>query len=183
MYVNPKEASKHFNVTGNTLRTWSSQGKIEYITTVGGHRRYLVNKDTKQTKEIKIVYSRVSSRKQKEDLQRQTNYLKQKYPNHTSITDIGSGINFQRPGFKKILEGIFKGNIKEVVVAHKDRFTRFGYSLFEWIFEQHQSILICDQTEETEPKNELSEDLMSIITVFTARYYGRRKYKKRNTIL
>ena len=136
--------------------------------------------------QIKIIYSRVSSNKQKEDLQRQTEYLQTKYPEHQSITDIGSGINFNRKGLRQILEGVFKGNITEVVVAHKDRFTRFGYDLFEWIFEQHQAVLICDNKDNKdnkEPTNELTDDLMSIITVFTARYYGKRKYKKRTTIL
>ena len=182
-YVKPKDASKYYNVSENTLRSWSSQGKIKYITTQGGHRRYRINNTPKQPNQIKIIYSRVSSKKQKEDLQRQTKYLQTKYPEHQSITDIGSGINFNRKGLRQILEGVFKGNITEVVVAHKDRFTRFGYDLFEWIFEQHQAVLICDNEENKEPENELTEDLMSIITVFTARYYGRRKYKKRVPIL
>ena len=104
----------------------------------------------------------------------------------TSVVELTS----KEQDSKKILEGVFKGNITEVVVAHRDRFTRvgfaptrFGYSLFEWIFKQHQAILICDQKQGEEPTNELSEDLMSIITVFTARYYGKRKYKHRNTVL
>ena len=182
-YAKPKDASKYYNVSENTLRSWSSQGKIKYITTQGGHRRYCINNTQKQPNQIKIIYSRVSSKKQKEDLQRQTEYLQSKYPEHQSITDIGSGINFNRKGLRQILEGVFKGNITEVVVAHKDRFTRFGYDLFEWIFEQHQAVLICDNKDNKEPTNELTDDLMSIITVFTARYYGKRKYKKRTTIL
>ena len=189
-YVNPKVASKYFKVCENTLRTWSIEGKIKYTTTEGGHRRYLLSETPKQTNQIKVIYTRVSSKKQQEDLVRQTEYLKDKYKTHIVISDIGSGINFERTGFKKILDGVFKGNITEVVVAHRDRFTRvgfaptrFGYSLFEWIFKQHQAILICDQKQGEEPTNELSEDLMSIITVFTARYYGKRKYKHRNTVL
>ena len=173
-YVKPKDASKYYNVSENTLRSWSSQGV---------HRRYCIDNTPKQPNQIKIIYSRVSSNKQKEDLQRQTEYLQTKYPEHQSITDIGSGINFNRKGLRQILEGVFKGNITEVVVAHKDRFTRFGYDLFEWIFEQHQAVLICDNKDNKEPTKELTDDLMSIITVFTARYYGKRKYKKRTTIL
>jgi len=182
-YVNPKEASEYYKVSKNTLRTWSNKGKIKYTTTKGGHRRYLLENKQIPIKQIKVIYSRVSSKKQQGDLVRQTNYLKNKYPNHIVYSDIGSGINFERPKFKKVLEGVFKGCITEVVVAHKDRFTRFGYSLFEWIFKQHNAVLLCDQPKSTEIKNELSEDLMSIITVFTARYYGSRKYKKRNTVL
>ena len=84
-YVKPKDASKYYNVSENTLRSWSSQGKIKYITTQGGHRRYRIDNTQKQPNQIKIIYSRVSSNKQKKDLQRQTEYLQTKYPEHQSI--------------------------------------------------------------------------------------------------
>lgn len=186
MYVTPKEAVKYYSVTDNTLRIWANNRKIKYITTKGGHRRYLlepknkieiIKKNLEETQQNKVIYARVSSRKQENDLQRQKEYLKGKYPDHYIITDIGSGINFERPGFKRILEGVFKGNIKEVMVAHRDRFTRFGYNLFEWIFSLYGSKIICDNRQERNQQEELSEDLMAIITVFTARYHGRRKYK------
>ena len=76
MYVHPKKAIKHFNVTENTLRVWANKGKINYITTEGGHRRYLIENTKKQTNQpLKIIYSRVSSKKQQGDLDRQTQYL------------------------------------------------------------------------------------------------------------
>jgi predicted site-specific integrase-resolvase len=183
MYVTPKEASKHYGVSENALRMWANEERIKYIKTKGGHRRYLLQEpneiyqETKESGGKSIIYSRVSSRKQKDDLGRQTEYLSQKYPNYEIITDIGSGINFERKGFKRILEELFKGNIREVVVAHKDRFSRFGYNLFEWIFQQHGAKLVCDKETTTNQTEELSDDLMAIITVFTAKYYGRRKYK------
>jgi predicted site-specific integrase-resolvase len=186
MYVKPKEASKHFNVSENALRQWANEGKIKYNTTKGGHRRYFISEqnksnETTEFERIKIIYTRVSSGKQKADLERQSEYLRNKYPTHKLITDIGSGINFERTGFKRILEGVFKGTIQEVVVAHRDRFTRFGFSLFEWIFSQHNSTLLYDQEQQRTNEEELSDDLMAIITVFSARYHGKRKYK--NTIL
>lgn len=185
MYVKPKKASKYYNVSENALRAWANKGQIKFITTNGGHRRYLLEEEhiDKQPEPVKlnIIYTRVSSHKQKDDLTRQTEYLKQKYPDHKIISDTGSGINFKRTRFKKILEGVFKGTIKQVVVANKDRFTRFGYDLFEWIFKFHQSKLICDAQEtinkEHSTNKELTDDLMAIITVFTARYYGKRRYK------
>lgn len=127
--------------------------------------------------EKKIIYARVSSQKQKGDLSRQIEFLRTKYPDYQVISDIGSGINFERKGFKNILEGVFKGTISEVVVTNRDRFTRFGFELFEWIFQQHNSQLLADQTDNKNAQEELSEDLLSIITVFTARYYGKRRYK------
>ena len=180
MYVTPRKASSHFNVSEQALRSWANTGRIKYITTKGGHRRYLLQKpeQPKQPDELKIIYSRVSSKKQQADLKRQTEFLREKFPDHKIITDIGSGINFKRTGFKRILEGVFNGAIKEVVVAKRDRFTRFGYSLFEWIFEVHNAQLICLDRDEENPQFELTEDLMSIITVFSAKYYGRRSYKK-----
>jgi predicted site-specific integrase-resolvase len=187
MYVKPKQASKFYNVSENTLRTWSSEGRIKYSTTQGGHRRYFIEEKPEngivKPERTKIIYSRVSSGKQRDDLERQSDFLRQKYPEHKLITDIGSGINFQRPGFKKILENVFNGTIQEVVVAHKDRFTRFGYDLFEWIFKQHNSELICDSESKRDDQSELSEDLMSIVTVFTAKYYGTRKYKDKKQLL
>ena len=183
MYVTPKEASKYYSVSENALRWWANSGQIKYITTKGGHRRYFLGDAPEESKEeeskIKVIYARVSSAKQKSDLERQGEYLRTKYPEHTLITDTGSGINFERRGFKRILEGVFKGNITEVVVAHRDRFTRFGYNLFEWIFKQHGAELVCDEKEAPNEQEELTDDLMSIITVFSARHYGRRKYANR----
>lgn len=178
MYVTPKQASNHYNVSEQALRSWANSGKIKYITTKGGHRRYSLSQQLEHENRQKIIYARVSSRKQQGDLDRQIQFMQSKYPTHRIISDIGSGINFKRKGFKTILDGIFKGTIEEVVVAKRDRFTRFGYDLFEWIFKEHQSRLISDSIEgEEDASNELSEDLMAIITVFSSRYYGKRKYK------
>jgi len=178
-YVTPKEASKYFNVSDQALRSWANEGRIQCIKTEGGHRRYLLKTEERKPSEcVKIIYSRVSSKKQQADLERQTEFLRDRYPEYKVISDIGSGINFSRAGFKRILEGVFQGNIKEVVVAKRDRFTRFGYSLFEWIFEQHGAQLLCVQEEDETPTNDLAEDLMAIITVFSAKYYGKRKYRK-----
>jgi predicted site-specific integrase-resolvase len=176
MYVTPKEASKYYNVSEQALRSWAITGKIKYFTTKGGHRRYSTDEQVGNNEGEKVIYARVSSRKQQGDLDRQIKYLQSKYPTHRIVSDIGSGINFKRKGFKGILEGVFKGTIKEVVVAKRDRFTRFGFDLFEWIFEKHKALLIPDQPDGKPEESELSEDLMAIITVFTARYYGKRKY-------
>jgi len=177
MYVSPKEASKHYNVSEQALRSWAINGTIKYITTKGGHRRYSVSNAIEPECKQSIIYARVSSKKQQGDLDRQIEYMRSKYPEHRIITDIGSGINFKRKGFKTILDGLFKGTIKEVVVAKRDRFTRFGFDLFEWIFKEHKAQLFSDSNETEDSGRELSEDLMAIITVFSSRYYGKQKYK------
>ena len=172
----PRELSKLLNVSTECLRKWNTEGKLKSSTTEGGQRRYIYNKlEVDQRKSI--IYARVSSNKQKHDLQRQINYLHEKFPSHEIISDIGSGLNFKRKGFVKILELLLNGGIKEVVVAHKDRICRFGYDLVEQLFRKFRSILtILESDGIKEPVNEFAEDVLSIITVFTARYYGSRKY-------
>jgi predicted site-specific integrase-resolvase len=180
MYVTPKKASEHFNVTDQALRKWANEGVIKYYTTKGGHRRYFIgdpNSLPNEPERRKIIYARVSSRKQERDLSRQIESLQNRFPDYEVITDIGSGINFRRKGFRTILEGLFLGTVSEVVVAHKDRFSRFGFELFEWIFQEHKAQLLSIEEENKSHEEELSEDIMAIITVFTSRYYGSRKYK------
>lgn len=174
-YVSPKQASEIFNVSEQTLRRWEEEGQIEAQKTHGGHRRYKIIFPNKEG--TKFIYARVSSRKQSNDLERQVKFLKDKYKGYEVITDIGSGINFKRKGFKSILEQLFEKNVSEVVVAYSDRWSRFGFEFFQWMFYQHgaQLISISEKQNKSETE-ELSEDLMSIITVFTARYYGQRKY-------
>lgn len=175
-FVPSRKAQAFYKVKEQTLRDWASAGKINFITTAGGHRRYSIIEQQEHKKSI--IYARVSSKKQEDDLDRQVKYLQKRYPNHEVITDIGSGINYKRKGFRRILEQLFKRNIEEVVVSTGDRFSRFGRDLFEWIFEQFGAKLtIHNNKRYKSTQEELSEDLMEIITVFSARYYGRRKYK------
>lgn len=178
MYVSPREAAEHYKVTTNTIRTWADNGKIEFIKTSGGHRRYLIkDKIIQNTTRRQIIYCRVSSVKQKGDLERQVEFLRKKYPNHEVVKDIGSGINFKRTGFLQIMAGLFDGIIEEVIVAHSDRWSRIGFDLFEWIFSRFESRITSLDKGEQSPEEELSKDLMEIITVFSARYHGLRSYK------
>lgn len=183
--VSPKQACLFYNVSYPTLRRWEKQGKIICSKTSGGHRRYKITQQAKtkaQNNQKTVLYARVSSKKQEKDLQHQILFLQQQYPGARVIKDIASGLNSNRKGFKTILEQLFNRDIKEVVVTHRDRFTRFGFELFEWIFQLHGAQLtVLDQkkqtgtTEYTEP--EMVDDIMSIITHFSAKYYGSRKYK------
>ena len=179
-YISSKQAQKHFKVSEQTLRDWANNGKIEFIRTDGGHRRYKLKEINKN--KLKIVYARVSSKKQDVDLQRQIGKLREEYPDYKIITDIGSGINFKRKGFKKILQSLFKGCIEEVVVASGDRFSRIGFELFFWMFKEFGAKLtVLDKGICKSDSEELADDLMEIITVFTARYYCRRRYNNKKT--
>jgi len=179
MNILPKDLSKKLNVTTETLRLWESQGKLQAVRTKGGHRRYVYNQ-TNPTK-LNYCYARVSSKKQENDLNRQIEFLKSKYPDYELVSDIGSGINFKRKGLLKILEQTMSGNVKEIVVTYRDRLCRFGFELFQYIFQRFNTKLTVINDTTTNETDELTEDLMSIITVFTARYYGKRNYQLDNT--
>ena len=180
------EAAKHYGIAISTLRAWARNEQIPVQRVGNGHYRYVVQQnvpvviddDTDNALSGNIIYTRVSSRKQQDDLKRQSSWLQKRYPRYRLVTDIGSGINYARPGFKAILEALFKGNIKQVVVAHKDRFSRFGFDFFTWMFSQFGAELVTVENESTARNTtvELAQDLMEIITVFSARYHGRRKY-------
>ncbi len=177
-YVSSKKAKQFFNVSEQTLRRWANDGQIKYKVTPGGHRRFYIKENqNNQIKQCQVIYCRVSSSKQKSDLKRQVKYMQEKFPEHEIITDVGSGINFKRKGFLSLLQRIFEGNVSKVMVSSNDRFCRFNYDFFEWLLQQFGCELVSLKKQKYESsEQELSEDIMSIITVFTARYYGKRKY-------
>ena len=178
----PKQLAKLFGVTPESLARWEKEGKIEAKKTPGGHRRYVYHEPVAKqstTDKLCYAYARVSSPKQKGDLQRQVDVLQAACPTHHVVQDVGSGINFKRRGLLSILDSVFAGRVQEVVVAHRDRLSRFGFDLFKHIFGRFGvSIRVLSDSDVKEPVNELAQDLLSIVTVFTARYYGTRSYRK-----
>jgi putative resolvase len=188
-FYTPRDLAAKLNVSKETLRRWSEQGRLRTSTTQGGHRRYIYSDQDSIHPDIlaednkrSVVYARVSSKKQKQDLNRQIMFLRERFPNHEVVSDIGSGINYKRKGLLYILELLYKGGIREVVVAHRDRLCRFGFDLFDFMFKQHGALLtVLENPSDSvdDRASELSEDLMAITTVFTARYYGSRKYTRK----
>lgn len=175
----PKQLADKLKVSRETLRLWSTQGKIETTKTEGGHRRYIYNEDKNETK-FKFIYARVSSKKQEADLERQIKFLQKLYPKYKVISDTGSGLNFNRKGLNYILEAVVEGSVAEIVVAYKDRLCRFGFELIENLCKYFKTTLtIVNNNNNKSTTTELAEDLLSIITVFTARFYGQRKYIRR----
>ncbi|MCP4117194.1 MAG: recombinase family protein, partial [Desulfobacteraceae bacterium] len=104
--MTPKQAAEYFGVHVQILRVWDQAGKIKTDRTPGGDRRYLIS----IADEVHICYCRVSSYKQKDDLNRQVDLMQEKYPDAKVIKDIGSGLNFKRKGLKAILEQAIKGD-------------------------------------------------------------------------
>jgi putative resolvase len=134
--------------------------------------------DNKQ--KLNLCYIRVSTQGQKSDLEHQKSYMLKKYPKYEIIEDIGSGINFNRKGFRKIIKLAIGGKINNLVVAYKDRLTRFGFELIEDLITEYSKgkITIENEKEEKEPKEELVEDVLQILNVYTAKMNGLRKYNK-----
>lgn len=187
-YISPARARHYLNVTSETLRSWDNQGKIRTIRTPSGFRNYSMDdikkiigsNVVKYSIKRRICYCRVSSKKQSDDLERQEEYMKEKFPNHEIISDIGSGLNWKRIGLKSILEQSMLGNVEEVVVAHRDRLCRFGFELVEFIFEKNKTRLFVVDTDGEKSSNaELAEDIISIIHIYSCRAMGKRKYRKK----
>lgn len=183
-YIKPKEASEIIGVNIDTLRRMAKRGELKHIRTDNGRYLFDVSSFIKRgnpgiQKRKTICYARVSSRGQKSDLQNQIALLKTKYPETEVIFDFGSGLNFKRKGLQKILDLAYKGELKEIVVTYKDRLCRFGFELIEYILEtQSNAKIVVLNKNNTAVESELATDLLSIITVFSARMHGLRKYKK-----
>ena len=186
-YVNKKEVLKIIKVHHMTLRNMRIRKDIESIK-IGNKYVYNLNKYLKDNNikkeindKINIVYCRVSSNKQKEDLRRQIEYVEKLYPNHELISDIGSGLNFKRKGLQKIIDLAINGKIGEVVITYKDRLARIGYELIENIIDKYSKgkIIIINKDEEKTPTEELTKDIITIMNVYVAKINGLRKYKKK----
>lgn len=187
------DACARLGISGNTLRSWAERELINYQRTPGGHRRYDVNSvqsrpsQTKGPKEPAVpvqrddvkgaIYCRVSSNAQKDKLQRQIETLQSKYPTYKVFKDIGSGLNCKRKALKRLLVMVQSKDIQEVAVVHKDRLARFGVDLIEWIITSAGASLIVFDPENThEWDEELTEDLFSVIQMFSNQCRGKRRF-------
>lgn len=170
------------NIHYQTLNNMAKRKEIDFVR-VGKNRYYNLNKYLHEKglteNNVKICYCRVSSNKQKNDLERQKEYMKEKYPKYEIISDIGSGLNFNRKGLLKIIDYAMKGKINEVVVAYKDRLARIGYELIENIIKIYSNgiITIINKGKDETPIEELTKDIITIMNVYTAKINGLRKYK------
>ena len=178
-YVKLREAVEKTGLHPHTLRKYADEGIIPCVRTPSGQRLFDI--DTwigEQQPTVTILYARVSSHKQKDDLERQIAYLRSKEPDGDIITDIASGINFKRRGLKTLLERSLSGDKLRVVVAHRDRLARFGFELVEWLIERNGGeIVVLSKSHHTSPTDELYQDLLAVLSVFTARMPGLRRYR------
>ncbi len=168
-----------------TLRRWERErrpGLVAPIRTLGNHRRYPIPAQGN----ITVGYARVSGHDQKEDLPRQAERL----ANHASdrpcmiIKDIGSGLNCNKPGLKKLLALLLTGTVRELILTFKDRLLRFGCELIFFICKQLGVVVtILDHPEEKSREETFTQDVLAILTVFSARLHGARSHRVRPTPL
>ena len=193
-YYSAKTVTQILGVTAQTLRNWDKEGKLKPSYTKSNGYRYYSEEDvlsyTKERdrkKERKLVgYVRVSSKKQEDDLKRQKEnletYLKQTNQEYEIISDIGSGINYNKPGLKKLIEKINKKEVDEIVVLYKDRLLRYGFELVDYFAKLNNvKIRVLDKINKTEDE-ELVEDLVQIITVFSCKIQEKRKAKTKRIL-
>jgi predicted site-specific integrase-resolvase len=181
-YVRPKEAASILGVAVSSLRRWEEEGKIKAIKTPSGHRRYSI-KEIEQAADLPrsittVCYARVSSHSQRDDLKRQIELLRSRFPEAEIISEIGSGLNFKRKRFRSILDRVLTCDIERLIVAHSDRLVRFGFELVKWLCERHECELLVLNDNKLSPEQELVQDMLSIIHCFSSRLYGLRRYKK-----
>ena len=186
-------AAKHLGVSQDTLRRWERAGKISVERTARGHRRFDLSKllgrnpESIKSKQHTIAYARVSSHDQKSDLDRQAQVLENFCSSHgwtyEIIQDLGSGLNFEKRGLKKLMQTICSGKMDRLVLTHKDRLLRFGSELVFALCEQMGvEVVIMNKSEGTRFEDDLVQDVLEIITVFSARLYGARSRKNQKLL-
>ncbi|MBE9230197.1 IS607 family transposase [Cuspidothrix issatschenkoi LEGE 03284] len=180
-YIPLRKAVEFLGLHPNTLRRYADEGKIKSIKNPAGQRLYDVESYIRgdSIRTPTICYCRVSSSKQRDDLDKQIAYMQSLYPDAEIIKDIGSGLNFKRKGLRSLLDRLLQGNKFILVVACRDRLARFGFELVQYMVEQNGGqIVVLDKTVHC-PQSELTQDLLSILNVFSCRIHGLRKYSKK----
>ncbi|MEB3755297.1 MAG: IS607 family transposase [Desulfurococcales archaeon] len=185
------EVAKRLGVSTMTIRRWIKAGKIKAYQ-IGKEFRIPESEVLRllegKLPEKVVIYARVSSRDQKEDLERQVEYLKnycstKGYQVVKTLTDISSGLNENRKGLKQLFKLVESGEITKVIITYGDRLTRFGFKYLEQYFNSHGiEIEVIFDDEEKTPEKELVEDLLAIVTSFAGKLYGMRSHKKKRLI-
>jgi len=177
-----------------TLRVWEKNGKlIPSYRTKGNQRMYSeeqlheVLQIEKPKNRINLGYVRVSAHHQKDDLARQTElmelFLAKQGSEFKIISDVGSGINYNKNGLKELLKMVSNNQVSKIFIIHKDRLIRFGFELIEEICKIHNTeIVIINSSEDKTDEQEMIEDIMNIIHVFSCRMNGRRSHINKKLI-
>ena len=186
--MKPKEMAERLGVTVRTLQIWDKKGILKAYRTPTNRRYYTEEQYLEytgqplQNKRLNVAYARVSNNSQKDDIKNQISFIRQ-YVNAKGvilddvITDIGSGLNYNRKNWNKLLEKVMQNEIDTIYITYKDRFVRFGYEWFERLCKMHDTKIVVLNNVETSPTQEMINDMVSIVQVFSGRLSGLRKYQ------
>lgn len=186
--MKPKEMAERLGVTVRTLQIWDKKGILKAYRTPTNRRYYTEEQYLEytgqplQNKRLNVAYARVSNNSQKDDLKNQISFIRQ-YVNAKGvilddvITDIGIGLNYNRKNWNKLLEKVMQNEIDTIYITYKDRFVRFGYEWFERLCKMHDTKIVVLNNVETSPTQEMINDMVSIVQVFSGRLSGLRKYQ------
>lgn len=191
-WLTPKEAAKIAGVNEDTIRRWDAESKITCVRTKGGHRRcdvdslmkYLHKIDKVAPKKLTLIYTRVSTKTKLKDLKKQQErlelYCAAKGWSYKVISDIGSGLNYKKKGLLELIQLIEAEHADRLVLTSKDRLLRFGSEIIFEICKCHGvEVAIIAEEDGEEYKEELADDALSTIKIFSSELYGSRSYKKR----
>ncbi|WP_056938427.1 IS607 family transposase, partial [Ligilactobacillus hayakitensis] len=188
--LKPKEIAERLGVTVRTLQIWDKKGILKAYRTPTNRRYYTEEQyleyigQSIRDKRKNVAYARVSTNGQKYDLKNQIDFIRQ-YVNakgvilDEAISDIGSGLNYNRKKWNNLLEDVMNNKVDTIYITYKDRFIRFGYEWFERLCNMHNTKIVVLNNVNTSPTQEMVDDIMSIIHVFSSRLYGLRKYKNK----
>lgn len=183
------QAAELLGVSTKTIRRWETEGRIKSIRTEGGHRRFTITDliGNKQDNSLTVAYARVSSPDQKDDLERQKivleAYCAKQGWSFEVISDLGSGLNYRKKGLIKLIKLICSDQIERLVLTHKDRLLRFGSDLIFTLCEIFGTeVVIINRTEDSTFEEVLAQDVIEIITIFSARLYGSRSHKNQQIV-
>ena len=184
------EFAEKVGVSISTLQRWDRTNVLKSKRTPTNQRYYtdedlnkVLNLETEtKSKRKNVGYCRVSTQEQKTNLKNQQEFVSIYSLSHGVIldeiyTDIESGLNYQRQNWNKLLKQVEANEIDKIYITYKDRFVRFGYEWFEEFCASHGTEIIVLNQKQTSPEKELTEDLLSILHLFSERSYGLRKYK------
>lgn len=187
----PQKFAELLGVTVKTLQRWDNSGKLKAYRTPTNRRYYTYEQyilfkngslSSEEDSRLSVIYARVSTRNQKDDLKSQVEFLKT-FCNARGmiidevIEDFGSGLNYNRKKWNDLIEKVMNNEIKEIVISNRDRFIRFGFEWFEKLCQKFNTKIIIVNNEAMSPLQELVDDIISILHVFSCRLYGLRKYK------
>ena len=190
-----KQASEIAGVNKDTIRRWEDKGLIKSYRTDGGHRRYdaeslnnyILQPKVEVSEKYALIYARVSTRSRENDLDRQVKLLEMFCSSngwkYKVLKDIGSGLNYSKKGLLELIKLIETNQINRLVINYKDRLLRFGSEIiFEMCKWHNVEVVIVSQDESKSCEEELVDDVLSIITVFSAKLYGSRSHKNKSIL-